>query len=108
MSELKDFPTDEDYNSNPRYREEFLKSQQEFRDKIMSYANEAGDNNEMGWLQRQILEIGRLEGKTMHFFCCEGNDIPEWQAHEVFYCVDMYREIIDAIVEIYERRMVGQ
>ncbi len=107
MKGLKDFPTDEDYNSDPCYHEEFVKSQQEFRNKIMSFTKEAGDKNELAWLLSQIHEMRRLEDKTMRFFVDKGDEIPEWQQDEVFYCVEMYREMISEMKGIYEKRRMG-
>ncbi len=108
MNDFKEFPTQEEYDDNPEYFADFKRRQQKFRDKIMSFTNEAGDKNELDWLEGQIVKLRHLENKTMRFFVDKGDEIPEWQTLEVFYCVDQYRDMIAEMIDIYNKRRSGR
>ena len=107
MSELKEFPTQEEYDKNPEYRNSFLRSQKEFRERIMFLVEEAGNDSNLGLLQFHFATLKHLEDKTMQFFV-DMDNMPYWQVDEVNYCIDMYREMLTEIKRIYEKRRRGQ
>ena len=134
MSELKDFPTDEDYDGNPEYYEAFLRTQEAHRKDLMAFKDEAGDKNELRWLRDQMLLVGfeqsknktRLvkhvldnvlpepawDGKTtaqLRNMIMEADSIiPRWQRNEMIYVIDMYHGVLVEMDALHKKRSDGQ
>ena len=58
MDDLKEYPTDEEYESDPRYWQDFLRRQKEHRKKLEQLIRQAFEEKNWAWLQNQIILIG--------------------------------------------------
>ena len=134
MSKLKDFPTDDDYNSDPRYYLDFIRKQEIHRENIMMSMCKAGDKGDLETLRTQILFIGMLQtkiktqllknifGDKIPRFNWSGklqpkyrqmimetkSKIPKWQRKEMLYVINENHKILKEIDKIYIKRRDGR
>ena len=106
MSKLKEFPTQEEYDSNPEYFMDFERRLEEERKRIMKIVNKAGDNNDLLTLENQLLVIGTLQAQ-MKIPMLTGEYLL-WQKIEMLDRIIMYHDVIVEIDKIYKKRKRGQ
>lgn len=124
MAKLKEYPTDEDYFSDPRYWRNFLNRQKRHRRELERVIWQAIRKKDWSWLSNQIASLGFVQAQLKNWLLreCFGDAaydiadrfdwggkcpprlrelimnaecrIPRWQRQEALFIIDMYHEIL--------------
>ena len=102
MSELKENPTQEEYDSNPEYFMDFERRLEEERDRLLLIIQGADESNDLVTLENQLLGTGITQAMIKQE--CLIGDHPLWMKIENFDMAVMYHDILRKIDTIFKRR----
>lgn len=102
MSELKENPTQEEYDSNPEYFRDFERRLENSRQELLGMVYEAAGRNDLAYLTDQIVIIGGMQAQLK--YACLTGEYPLWQKIEMFDRAVMDH---DVMLEI-DRILVGK
>jgi len=108
MSELKEYPTQEEYDANPEYFRDFERRLEEERDRILLIIQGADEADDLVTLENQLLGTGitqaQIKQACLVGYGPDGKAYPLWQKIEMFDMAVMYHDILRKIDEIFTGR----
>ena len=102
MNELKENPTQEEYDSNPEYFMDFERRLEEERDRLLLIIQGADESNDLVTLENQLLGTGITQAQIKQ--ACLTGEYPLWQKIEMFDMAVMYHDILRKIDEVFTGR----
>ena len=99
MSELKDNPTQDEYDANPEYFMDFERRLRKQWQELVSKAHKtAYGEDDLDSLRNQIVILGGFQASVK--YACLTGEYPLWQKIEMFDTAVMYHDVIGEIDQI--------